>query len=136
MLNISRALVDRIIRQAQEHLPIECCGVLAGTVGSDVTEITEIYPMTNVDHSPEHFSLDPREQFEVYYAIREKELKLLGNYHSHPVTPARPSQEDIRLARDPEAIYLIVSLQEQPPVLKGFHIEKSQYSEIPLVIKD
>ncbi|MCL4440378.1 MAG: M67 family metallopeptidase [Firmicutes bacterium] len=136
MLSISRILVNRIIQQAQEQLPIECCGILAGTVDSDTTKITEVYPMTNVDRSPEHFSLDPREQFDVYYSIRDKELKMLGNYHSHPSTPARPSLEDIRLAYDTEAIYVIVSLLEQPPVLKGFRIQMGQYTEIPLVIND
>ena len=109
MIKISRSHVERIIKQAQEHFPIECCGILAGMTDEDSINITEIYPMTNVDESPEHFSLDPREQFEVYYAIRDNGLKMLGNYHSHPASPARPSQEDIRLAYNPDGIYIIIS---------------------------
>jgi proteasome lid subunit RPN8/RPN11 len=46
----------------------------------------------------------------------------LGNFHSHPSTPARPSKEDIRLAYDPSASYLILSLAEEIPVLKAFGI--------------
>jgi len=46
----------------------------------------------------------------------------LGNFHSHPSTPARPSMEDIRLAYDPSASYLILSLAEEVPVLKAFGI--------------
>lgn len=134
MINISQALVDRIIRQAGESLPNECCGVLAGTIHDGITEVVEIYPMTNVVQSPEHFSLDPREQFAVYYSIRDKGLKQLGNYHSHPATPARPSEEDIRLAFDPDAAYMIVSLKEEEPVLKAFSIKNGVSDEIPLAI--
>lgn len=134
MIKINRIAVNQIINQAKEHLPIECCGILAGTQDGDVVEVTDLYPMTNIDQSPEHFSLDPQEQFKVYYEIREKGLKMLGNYHSHPVTPSRPSQEDIRMAYDPKAIYMIISLQEAVPVLKAFNIRAGEYTEIPLRI--
>jgi proteasome lid subunit RPN8/RPN11 len=136
MIKISRGHVESIIQQAREHLPVECCGILAGRVEGESTEVMEIFPMTNVDQSPEHFSLDPGEQFKVYYAIREKGLKMLGNYHSHPVSPARPSQEDIRLAYDPQAVYMILSLQEDIPVLRAFRIQKGEYTEIMLEIED
>lgn len=32
-------------------------------------------------------------------------------YHSHPTSAAKPSGEDIRLARDPRVFYLIVSVK-------------------------
>lgn len=136
MIKISRILVDLMLNQAKRSLPIECCGILAGTVQDNILEVVEIYPMTNVDNSPEHFSLDPKEQFEVYYSIRNKNLKMLGNYHSHPSTPARPSVEDIRLAYDPDVVYMIVSLMEETPILKAFHIENGEYTQISLEIID
>jgi proteasome lid subunit RPN8/RPN11 len=61
--------------------------------------------------------------------MRAKGLKPLGNYHSHPNTPSRPSAEDIRLAFDPSASYMIVSLAGSEPVLKSFHIESGVSSE-------
>lgn len=136
MIKISRGHVECIIQQAREHLPVECCGILAGRVEGESIEVVDVYSMTNVDQSPEHFSLDPEEQFKVYYAIREKGLKLLGNYHSHPASPARPSQEDIRLAYDPEAVYMILSLQEEIPVLRAFRIQNGEYAEILLEIEE
>lgn len=135
MIKISLVHVNRMIQQAKEHLPVECCGILAGHNDAELTEVVEIFPMSNVDQSPEHFSLDPAEQFKVYYAIRDKGLKLLGNYHSHPASPARPSEEDIRLAYDPQAVYMILSLLEDTPVLRAFRIQKGDYTEIPLEIK-
>jgi len=45
-------------------------------------------------------------------------------YHSHPVTPARVSKEDIRLALTRGVVYVIFSLQNADnPVVKGFVIE-------------
>jgi proteasome lid subunit RPN8/RPN11 len=50
----------------------------------------------------------------------------LGNFHSHPETPARPSEEDIRLSYDPTASYLILSLMHPEPELKAFHVASGQ----------
>ena len=59
--------------------------------------------------------------------MRSKGLKPLGNWHSHPETPSRPSEEDKRLANDSKASYLIISLEvEDKPVLNAFHIEGDQ----------
>jgi len=45
-------------------------------------------------------------------------------YHSHPVTPARVSKEDIRLALTRGVMYVIFSLQNADnPVVKDFVIE-------------
>lgn len=132
MVKISRVLVEKIIKQAQTHLPIECCGIMGGYVREGFTEIMEVYPMVNLDNSPEHFSMDPQEQFRVFKELRSKGLKLVGNYHSHPETPARPSQEDIRLAYDSQAVYMILSLASEEPVLKAFKIKDGQSSELEL----
>ena len=134
MVKLSSSLKDQMIKQAREQLPLECCGILAGKVNGDITVVNAIFPMTNVDQSPENFSMDPKEQFRVCHIIRKMGLKMLGNYHSHPETPSRPSKEDIRLAHDPKAIYMIISLREETPVLKCFNIEGGTYLEMPLII--
>ena len=56
---------------------------------------------------------DPKEHLASIKDIRAKGLKPLGNWHSHPESPSRPSQEDKRLAYDSSASYLILSLQER-----------------------
>lgn len=136
MITFEKGIVERMISQARQELPNECCGILAGRKNGDDIEIIEIYPVKNIDESPEHFSMDPKEQFQVYYTIRDRGLKLLGNYHSHPETPSRPSREDIRLAHDPEAVYGILSLAEAEPVLKFFYIKEGLPAELTLSIKE
>ncbi|MCD7973611.1 MAG: M67 family metallopeptidase [Candidatus Azobacteroides sp.] len=118
MIQIPQHIIDAIIQHAQEDLPNEACGLLTGT--GDI--VKGHYALTNVDHSPEHFSFDPQEQFHVLKEARAKGQKILANYHSHPSTPARPSEEDKRLAYDPNMIYIIVSLAGEKPVIKAFSL--------------
>jgi proteasome lid subunit RPN8/RPN11 len=110
-------------------LPKESCGLIAGRVEGDVKTIEKIYPLTNIDSSSEHFSIDPREQLSAVKDMRKNGFVPLGNFHSHPETPARPSEEDVHLAHDPSASYIIVSLAGASPVMKSFHIEAGIASE-------
>jgi proteasome lid subunit RPN8/RPN11 len=118
MLYIPQQIVDQIFDQAKKGLPEEVCGYLAGT---DRT-VKRHFELTNIDHSPEHFSFDPAEQFRTLREARNAGLEIHANYHSHPATPARPSVEDIRLAFDPNVSYVIVSLAGEFPDIKSFKI--------------
>lgn len=119
MLKISKAIHDDIIAHAREGFPLEVCGILGGRDGV----VSAIYRMTNTDQSNEHFMMEPKEQFAVVKGLRASGLEMLAIYHSHPETPARPSEEDIRLALTPNVSYVIVSLAEpERPVLNSFRI--------------
>ena len=108
MLRIPQHIYDDLIVHAREGLPLEVCGILGGT-GDTITVMNR---MTNADASSEHFTLEPREQFAVYKALRAKDLSVLAIYHSHPTSPSRPSQEDIRMAYTPGVSHIIVSLAD------------------------
>ena len=122
MLIISQDIVNQLFEHANQGLPEEVCGYLAGSG----REVTVHYELTNIDHSPEHFSFDPAEQFKVVREVRQAGLEILANYHSHPETPARPSVEDIRLAFDPNISYVIVSLAAEQPDIKSFIIRNGE----------
>ena len=130
MIRIPKYIVDGIIAQAINELPNEACGLLVGKED----EVLKQYPLTNIDHSPEHFSFDPAEQFQVLRAARTDELGIIANYHSHPETPSRPSEEDIRLAYDPNILYLIVSLAAEVPVLKAFSVQNGVSTEVTIEV--
>jgi len=123
MIRVPHSINQQMIAHAQEGFPLEVCGILGGTG----CEVSVRYPMTNTDASNEHFMMDPKEQFAVVKDLRAKGLTMLGIYHSHPESPARPSEEDIRLALTPGVSYLIISLMDQKePVLKSFTIEQGK----------
>lgn len=127
MIKISRQFLADIIEQARRELPAESCGYV---FGPDRATAAENYPMTNTDHSPEHFTFDPAEQFAAIRAARAAGKKVVGNWHSHPSSPSRPSQEDIRFAVDPTAVYFILSLQQEEPVLNAFHVENGKAEKL------
>lgn len=118
MILIPEKIIGRIKRQSERELPNEACGYLAGKD----QEASVIYEMTNADRSPEHFSFIPEEQFKVLKESRTKGLELIAVYHSHPSTPARMSEEDIRLAVDPDIVYVIYSLKDG--TINGFKVEE------------
>ncbi|HEY4788403.1 MAG TPA: M67 family metallopeptidase [Bacteroidales bacterium] len=132
MISIKREVLKKIVAHAQADLPNEACGYLVGNDGT----ITLSYQLTNIDHSPEHFSFDPAEQFKTVKDARSKGLQILANYHSHPETPARPSEEDIRLAFDPGILYFIISLAQPEPIVKAFRIIGGAVSTQEIVIID
>ena len=120
MLRIPQSIYHAILDHAREGFPLEVCGILGGNDGT----VDIAFPMTNTDASNEHFMMDPREQFSVIKELRAKGLAMAAIYHSHPESPARPSEEDIRLALTPDVSYVIVSLAEPgEPVLKSFLIQ-------------
>jgi proteasome lid subunit RPN8/RPN11 len=119
MIHIPKAINDDMFAHAKEGFPLEVCGILGGSGDT----VTTIYRMTNTDASNEHFMMEPKEQFAVVKDLRAKGIDMLGIYHSHPETPARPSEEDIKLALTPDVSYLIVSLAEAgSPDIKSFKI--------------
>ncbi|MEI6751579.1 MAG: M67 family metallopeptidase [Paludibacter sp.] len=130
MIRIPAHVYDAIVAQAYAELPNEACGLLVGKVG----EVVKQHALTNIDHSPEHFSFDPAEQFQVFRSARSEGLSIIANYHSHPETPSRPSIEDIRLAYDPNILYLFVSLAAEIPVLKAFDIQNGISTVVPIEV--
>ena len=131
-MKIEQNVIDDIIRQAQQDAPNEACGYLLG----EGDTVTENFWMENVDHSPEHFSFAPRDQFAALKYASANGLKILANWHSHPASPSRPSQEDLRLANDPNIRYAILSLHEgiylnSFKILNGEVVDKEVHLDKP-----
>ncbi|MDR1285310.1 MAG: M67 family metallopeptidase [Campylobacteraceae bacterium] len=125
MIKIPKKIYEGMIKHAKLKAPIEACGYLAG-VGE---EVKVLYEMTNADNSEEHFSFAPEEQFDVFKKASGLGLRLMACYHSHPITPARPSDEDIRLAYDPNISYIIISLAQDMLELKSFKIKNGEVTK-------
>ena len=81
-IKIPKKILNEMMQHAKHEFPNECCGYLAGTEN----KVSDCYRMTNIDQSPEHFSFDPKEQFEVVKKARKSGNQLLSVYHSHPET--------------------------------------------------
>lgn len=137
MIYLKQSDFDAMLAHGQKELPNEACGLIAGTERDGDRYVEKVYLLENEDHSPEHFTMSPAAQLQAIRDMRQNGLKPLGNFHTHPSTPSRPSEEDQRLALDPRASYLILSLMEEGnPVLHSFHMEGGQSTIEELSIYD
>ena len=136
MIKLSKSDYEKILAHAEKELPNEDCGLIGGIIDGENKEVKKVYLLTNIDHSNEHFSLDPKEQLTAIKDMRANGFVPLGNWHSHPESPSRPSEEDKRLAYDSKASYMILSLMDRnQPVLNSFRIEGQNSEKEELIIE-
>jgi|SRR5262252_2718626 len=154
-LTFPAALRQELLDHAREGDPDEVCGILAGRAG----EVERVFRVRNTaeevtadrgvfrdretgvaaaGRAPVHYYMDPRDQLRVYNELDDLGLDVIGYYHSHTRSEARPSPTDIRLATDLSPVYVLVSLTHQPDV-RAWRIskvdpadEQGDLTEIPL----
>ena len=79
--------------------------------GADGKLVTETYPISNAREESakrNRFLIEPAELMRGERYARERDLEVVGFYHSHPDSPAVPSQYDLEHAW-PTYSYIIVS---------------------------
>jgi proteasome lid subunit RPN8/RPN11 len=132
VIEIKSAYRDEMVAHAREDYPNECCGLLFG-VG---TAAKYCMRMENVEHSPLNYRVDGKELIRAFQEMDEIGLELIGIYHSHTHSPARPSRTDVALAGYPDAHYLIVSLADpEHPDLRAFTIVDGVVTEQEVVLR-
>ena len=165
MLSIPPDIIQDMIAHARELAPHECCGILSGEnqvvregyritnilatlteeelsrfEGAKLSDLKQLSPEERADIA---FQMDAREMATAQRDIRSKNLHLLGFYHSHTFSPARPSQTDITIAMEfesyrqklnlPEPFHLIVSLEDaNNPDIRAYRIQDSCATEISI----
>lgn len=112
-----------MVQYARKLQPNEACGLLGGKIEQGEKKVLGIWYINNQDQTGEHFTIDIKEQFAAVKEMRARGWQMLGNWHSHPALPARPSERDKSQAFDSNASYFVLSLEGGEPVLNSFHIE-------------
>ncbi|MBW6521463.1 MAG: M67 family metallopeptidase [Desulfoarculaceae bacterium] len=128
ILQIEEKILTALLAHGRREEPNEACGYLAAKDGV----VGHYFELTNIDAAPEHYTMDPAEQFAAIRRMREEGLQAAAVYHTHPETPARPSVEDIRLAHDPVMVYVIVSLMAGVDPIRAFKINRDEVTQVPL----
>jgi [CysO sulfur-carrier protein]-S-L-cysteine hydrolase len=128
-VRISRAHRDALVAHAREEAPNECCGYLSARDGA----VQEVFRADNPRKSPYGYELDHKSLFAANEL--DDEGFEVGIYHSHPRSPAQPSQTDINLAQYPDWVYVIVSLEGEPDV-RAWWIRNGKVEEEELHVTD
>lgn len=119
-----------ICTDAQSAYPKECCGLLLGKISQSGKTLVEVISTENVwsTEAAESFqkidaTLDPMANQNTHYTIapeimlkvqkeaRDRQLDVIGIYHSHPNHPAIPSEFD-RVCAWQAYSYIIVSVPQ------------------------
>ena len=103
--------------------PNECCGILFGRDtavdgGATKRRVERIEPVVNDFEAGEQyhrFSISPRQLMQAEKDAAHRGQLVVGFYHSHPDSPARPSEYDRQHAW-PFYSYVIVSIANREPV--------------------
>jgi len=113
MLKLRPTDYDEIRRHGEETYPHECCGVLLGVIADDMREVraTVRCGNTRIDSPRNRYNIDPRELVGVQRDARERDLDIVGFYHSHPDHPARWSPTDFQEAHWIGCSYVITSVE-------------------------
>lgn len=131
-LKLPRKIVNSILQHAQSEENLEVCGLISQKNGQP----SAIYPVANVAEAPDHlFKMDGKQQIDAMRQMRENDESLFAIYHSHPSSSAYPSDTDIRAARYPEAIYIIVSLDIKGVLdLRAFKLHEGEVISLAVTL--
>lgn len=121
---------EALVEHARSDFPYEVCGLLAGKGGS----VARHYRIPNAARSMTFYTMDSKALLRAMNEIDDEHWELLAIYHSHTHTEAFPSPTDVELAFYPEAVYLIVSLQDPEPVIRAFDIVDGRITERTLSV--
>lgn len=122
-------MLDHVVAHARNARPAECCGIL---LGKD-DQILEAVAARNLSNHATRFFIDPKDHIDARREARRRGLQVVGFYHSHPGSEARPSASDRAEAAYPGHMYLIVSLQHEPPEIRVFRFTDGNFHETPFV---
>lgn len=131
-LKISEKVAERIRAHAGGAYPHECCGALLGRDAGGEREVLELVPLANQrEDSPRNrFQITAEDVLRAEKKAAEKNLDLIGWYHSHPDHPAIPSEFDREHAW-PWYSYIIISVSAgKPAEMNSWRLadDRSNYS--------
>ena len=126
-MRLTPAQREELIAHARENSPEECCGVMRLSEGA----VQEILPAKNHYKSPRYgYELG----IDALMPATEWEDEGFGVvvYHSHPRSPAEPSQTDRNLAGELDWIHVIVSPLDDS--VRAFRLKGGKVDEEPVEI--
>ena len=141
MIRVDQKSLIEVREHAVRDYPYECCGLLLGRFDEDGKVVSETYPISNAREESakrNRFLITPEELMRGERYARSKDLEVVGFYHSHPDSPAVPSQYDLEHAW-PTYSYIIVSTTaDQAGDLFSWEqeLDRSRFNQEELIATD
>jgi proteasome lid subunit RPN8/RPN11 len=114
------AIRKAILGHCRRELPNEACGLIAGDAPAGRGgRATRWLPARNAHASPYRYELHPDDLVRLIFDIDDAREVVWAVVHSHVAAPAVPSPTDVREARYPDALQILVSLDRGPAGAAG-----------------
>jgi len=127
---LSQELYDRLVEFGRSHAPEECVGI---GLGAAPGEVAEFHPVPNVhEHPVTRYHVSAADQLRLHLHAEDRGWLTTLVFHTHPATEPYPSPTDLALAAWPDAIYAIMGLGTDQPVLRAFRIVGGDVTELPV----
>jgi proteasome lid subunit RPN8/RPN11 len=147
VIEIEREQIEQIRTHAERTYPEECCGLLIGTIYQDKKILLEVRETENCWNAEtaeflsvttaskrNRFTIAPEVLLQVQKETRDRNLSIIGIYHSHPDHPAIPSEFDRAIAWQ-EYSYIIISvLQGQTADIRSWAIDETNQFQPELIV--
>ena len=119
MLTVSVSQRDAMVATCIRALPNEGCGLLLGTAEGLVHDVVA---SDNIANSAKVYEIDPKVMLRATRRADDEGLEVIGVFHSHTHSEARPSPTDIRQAPDPNWHYVLISLMDTPADVRSYRV--------------
>ena len=97
---------------AQRYNPNESCAVLYGRINDNSATVEDIFLADNADESPISFSIPSKQLIDAYKKAEDNSTGVIGIFHSHPSSKARPSDTDRLFMEINPVIWVIYSASD------------------------
>jgi len=113
MIRIESGPWAAMVAHARETYPNECCGAMLGAIGDDEKRVEEAIRLQNAFDGPQaaRYELSPQDLLAADKAARDRNMELIGIYHSHPDCDAYFSQTDLKNSC-PWYSFVVLSIQK------------------------
>ena len=136
MVVLGKKTLEGMVSHCLDGYPLEACGLLVGVVGEGGSaEVRSSVPTENIAASSRVYEVEPRALLRADREAEAAGLQVLGVYHSHTHTDAKPSPTDIAQAPDPGWHYVLVSLRDSMPSVRSWRVEGGKITEEPVVLQ-
>jgi proteasome lid subunit RPN8/RPN11 len=102
-----------MVAHARQTYPNECCGAMLGSIDGAEKMVRAALPLENAFEGQQstRYELRPQDLLAADRAARERQMELIGIYHSHPDCDAYFSQTDLRNSC-PWYSFVVLSIQK------------------------
>ena len=109
-MHISKNDITLILDELEANRPFEACGVLVGGEEEDVVTVQSVVSIKNSKRTERSFELDPTEFYKVWNIAEKEGFDIVGVYHTHPLSSAKPSDWDKKTMLDASGIWVIAGI--------------------------